>query len=140
MYMLVAMTAVGTLLIFSFSSFATILRSIPEAENLDRLLSGVATKATELLTTVNLDSSIQVHLDLPTRIGNREYWIRLDSNNLQSWVEGGLGKIWNSPSPRRIFLPGNQSAFGYYTSDYGPAILECHMNGSIPQLVLSNVR
>jgi len=138
--MLVAMTAVGTLLIFSFNSFATILRSVPEVEHLDYLLSCVATKATELLTEINLNSNIQIYLDLPTRIGNREYWIRLHSNSLQSWVEGGLGKIWVGPTSRRVFLPGNQSAIGYYTSDSGTAILECYMNNSIPQLVLTNVR
>jgi hypothetical protein len=138
--MFAAMTAVGTLLIFSFSSYAATLRSIPETEQLDNLLNCVAAKATELLTITKSNSNAQVYLDLPTKIGDQQYWIRLRNDTVQSWIEGSLGKIHNDTSFHKIFLAGKPSATGHHVSSFGPAILKCYMNGSVSQLSLTSVR
>lgn len=102
--MFVAMTAVGTLLIFSFNSYASTLQSVPETEQLDNLLNYVAAKATELTTSTPTAGITQFYLDLPTSIGNRQYWIRLQNDTLQSWVMGGFGTDWNITSSYRVFL------------------------------------
>jgi len=139
-YMFVAMTAVGTLLIFSFNSYTATLRSVPETEQLDNLLNHVAAKATQLLTQTKTDSNAQILLNLPTKIGDQEYWIRLRNNTLQSWIEGGLGKIWDDTTSHKVFFPGKPSAIGQHVSVYGPAVLKCYMNGSVPQLFLTSAR
>jgi hypothetical protein len=139
-YMFVAMLAVGTLLIFSFTSYATTLRSIPETEQLDNLLNHVAAKATQLLTTTTTNSNTQTNLNLPTRIGDREYWIRLRNDTLQSWIEGGFGKNWDGTTSHKVFLPGKPIATGHYISGFGPAVLKCPMNGSVLQLFLTSAR
>jgi hypothetical protein len=139
-YMLAAMTAVGTLLILSFNSYATTLRFVPETEQLMNLLSRVAARAIELLTITNAGSNISTYLDLPTAIGEREYWVRLRNDTLQSWVEGGLGQIWSGRTPYKVFLPGAPSVTGYYISDFGPAVLECFVNDSVSQLILTTWR
>lgn len=135
-YMFFAMTIVGTLLIFSFNSYASTLRSVPETEQLDNLLNYVAAKATELLTQTTTNSTTQLYLNLPTRIGDKEYWIRPRNDTIQSWIEGGLGKIWNGTTLHKVFLPANPATAGQYISGYGPAVLKCNMNGSIINVFL----
>ena len=139
-YMFAAMTAVGTLLIFSFNSYAATLRSIPEAEQLDNLLNYVAAKATELLTITKMNSNAQVYLNLPTKIGDQQYWIRLRNDTVQSWIEGSLGKIHNDTSFYKVYLTGKPSATGYHISSFGPAVLKCYMNSSVLQLFLTSAR
>jgi hypothetical protein len=138
--MFVAMLAVGTLLIFSFTSYATTLRSIPETEQLDNLLNHVTAKATQLLTTITANSNTQTYLNLPTKIGDREYWIRLQNDALQSWIEGGFGNNWNGITSHKVFLPGKPAATGHYVSGFGPAFLKCHLNGSVLQLFITSAR
>ena len=138
--MLVAMTAVGTLLIFSFNSYASTLRSVPETEQLDNLLNYVAAKATELTTSTPTEGTTQLYFDLPTSLGDRPYWIRLQNDTLQSWVMGGFGTYWNITSSHRVSLPGNSIVTGHYLSVYGPAVLKSWISGSVRQLFLTNVR
>ncbi len=139
-YMFAAMTAVGTLLIFSFNSYAATLRFIPETEQLDNLLNYVAAKATELATSTQIDAVTQFYLNLPTTIGDQQYWIRLQNDTVQSWVIGGFGTDWNITSSYRVFLPGNSIATGHHLSVYGPAVLESWTNGSVRQLFLTSAR
>lgn len=138
--MFAAMTAVGTLLIFSFNSYAATLRFIPETEQLDNLLNYVAAKATELVTSTQIDAVTQFYLNLPTAIGDQHYWICLQNDTVQSWVMGGFGTDWNITSSYKVFLPGNSIATGHHLSVYGPAVLESWANGSVRQLFLTSAR
>jgi hypothetical protein len=138
--MFVAMIAVGTLLIFSFNSYAATLRFIPETEQLDNLLNYVAAKATELITSTQTDGSTQFYLNLPLRIGDQQYWIRLQNDTLQSWVIGGFGTYWNITSSHKVFLPGKPIVTGHHLSVYGPAVLKSWVNGSVRQLFLTSAR
>lgn len=138
--MFVAMLAVSTLLIFSFNSYAVTLRSIPETEQLDNLLNYVAAKATELITSSQTDMTAQVYLDLPTRIGDQQYWMRLQNDTLQSWVMGGFGADWNTTSSHKVFLPGRPVATGHHLGVYGYAVLKGWMKGSVRELFLASAR
>jgi len=138
--MFVAMIAVGTLLIFSFNSYAATLRFIPETEQLDNLLNYVAAKATELIASTQTGTVTQFYLDLPTGIGNQQYWIRLQNNTDQSWVMGGFGTDWNITSSYEVSLPGNSIATGYLLSVYEPVVLKSWVDGSVRQLFLISLR
>ena len=138
--MFAAMTAVGTLLVFSFNSYAATLRFIPETEQLDNLLNYVAAKATELVTSTQIGAATQFYLNLPTAIGDQQYWICLQNDTLQSWVMGGFGTDWNITSSYKVFLPGNSIATGHYLSVDEPAVLESWINGSVRQLFLTSAR
>jgi hypothetical protein len=138
--MFVAMVAVGTLLVFSFNSYASTLCSIPETEQLDNLLNYVAAKATELTVSVQTGATTQFYLNLPTRIGDLQYWVRLQNDTVQSWVMGGFGPEWNVTSSHKVFLPANFIATGHHLSIYGPAVLESWINGSVRQLFLTSAR
>ena len=138
LYTFIALTIVSILLISSYSSYANTLQTIPEIEQLKNILDHVAAKGNELLTLVTTTgSTARTLVQLPPTIGNREYWIRLRNDTSNVWVEGALGQIDEGGREYKIFLPRKASTSGYYRGGYGPAMLECYMNGSIPQLNLS---
>jgi hypothetical protein len=138
--MFIAMIAVGTLLIFSFNSYAATLRFVPETEQLDNVLNYVAAKATELMTSTQTGTVAQLYLNLPTGIGNQQYWILLQNDTVQFWLMAGFGTDWNTTSSYKVFLPGNLIASGHHLSIYGPAVLESWMNGSVRRLFLTSAR
>jgi len=138
LYTFIALTIVSILLISSYSSYANTLQTIPEIEQLKNILDHVAAKGNELLTLVTTtNSTAHTIMQLSPTIGNREYWIRIRNDTSNVWVDGALGQIDESGRTYRVFLPGKASTSGYYIGGYGPAMLECYMNGSIPQLNLS---
>lgn len=137
LYTFIALTTVSILLISSYSSYAGTLQTIPEIEQLKNILDHVAAKGNELLTLVtSTNSTAHTMVQLPPTIGNRQYWIRIRNDTSDVWIEGALGQIDESGRKYKIFLPGEASTSGYYIGGYGPAMLECYMNGSIPQLDL----
>ena len=136
-YTLVALTAVGTLLIATLNSYTTTLKATSETEQLKNLLNHVAAKGNELLTTVAAtNSSAQVFLQLPASIGHKQYWLRARNDSSNAWLEGSLGQMTENGATYRVYLPQKTSTSGYFVGGYGPAILESYMNGSTPQLNL----
>ena len=138
LYTFIALTIVSVLLVSSYSSYANTLQTIPEIEQLKNILDHVAAKGNELLTLVTTtNSTAHTTIQLPPTIGHRQYWIRIRNDTSNVWIEGALGQIDDGERKYRVFLPGKASTSGYYIGGYGPAMLECSMNGSIPQLNLS---
>ena len=138
LYTFIAVTIVSVLLVSSYSSYANTLQTIPETEQLKNILDHVAAKGNELLTLViTTTSKAHTLVQLPPTIGNRQYWIRICNDTSNVWIEGALGQLDESVQEYKIFLPGKASTSGYYVGGYGPAMLECYMNGSVPQLNLS---
>jgi hypothetical protein len=104
------------------------------------VLNYVAAKATELMTSTQIGTVAQFYLNLPTGIGNQQYWILLQNDTVQSWLMAGFGTDWNITSSYEAFLPGISIASGHHLSIYGPAVLESWMNGSVRQLFLTSAR
>ena len=78
LYTFVAMIAVSSLLIFSFMAYAEAIRFSSEARQLKNLLDHVAGKSTELVTlTLATNATAESFLQMPTSIGNRQYWLGL---------------------------------------------------------------
>jgi hypothetical protein len=116
------------------------VRTIPEIKQLKNILDHVAAKGNELLTlTTTTNSTAQTSIQLPPTIGNREYWIRVQNDTSNVWVEGALGQLREDGTKYQVFLPKKASTSGHYIGGHGPAILECYMNGSIPQLNLRSI-
>jgi len=140
LYTFLALTIISILLISSYSSYANTVRTIPEIKQLKNILDHVAAKGNELLTlATTANSTAHTFIQLPPTIGHREYWIRVQNDTSNVWVEGALGKLGKDGTKYQVFLPGKASASGYYIGGHGPAILECYVNGSVPQLNLSHV-
>lgn len=140
-YAFFALIAVSSILVSSFSAYAVTLRTIPEVEQLGNLLEYVAAKGYELAAlTAKTNSTSEVVLQLPSTIGNKQYWLRLRGDSAKTWVEGALGLIHGGNITNRVYLPKAIHAFGNYSSSYAPAVLECSMNGSTTTLTLSTWR
>ena len=137
LYSFVALLAVSTLLVGAFSYYTSTLRAIPEIEQLKNILDHVVAKGNELLTLViTTNATVGIVVQLPSNIGQRQYWIQVRNDTSNTWLEGALGRIGESGTTYKVFFPGKASTSGHYISGYGPALLECYMNGSIPQLNL----
>jgi len=137
LYTFIALTTVSILLISSYSSYANTVRAIPEIKQLKNIIDHVAAKGNELLTLVTTtNSTAYTFIQLPPTIGYRQYWIRVQNDTSNVWVEGALGQLGESGTKYQVFLPRKASTSGYHIGGYGPVILECYMNSSIPQLNL----
>jgi hypothetical protein len=140
-YAFFAVIAVSGILISTFASYATTLRVIPEMEQLENLLNHVASEGCELITlAAGTNSTAEAVLKLPSAIGNKQYWIRLRNESSKAWVEGALGPIHQGNVTNRLYLPKAVSALGNYSSGYGPAVLECSVNGPAITLHLKTWR
>jgi len=139
-YTMIALAAVGALLVAAINGYTTTLKTTSEIEQLKNLLSVVAAKGTDLLTiAASTNSSTQVFLQLPTTIGYQQYWMRAGNDSSGTWIEGNLGQITNIESSNRVFLPQGTLASGTFAGGYGPAILKSYMNGSTPQLNIASL-
>ena len=139
LYSFVALLAVSTLLVGAFSYYTSTLRAIPEIEQLKNTLDHVVAKGNELLTlAITTNATVSIVVQLPSSIGHRQYWIQVRNDTSNAWLEGALGRIGESGTTYEVFFPGKASTSGHYISGYGPALLECYMNGSIPQLNLGS--
>lgn len=130
-YAFFALTIVASILISSFSAYMTTLKTIPEIQQLENIIKHVASQAYELITLANAaNSTSKTILELPSTIGNRQYWFRLCNNSSKAWVEGALGTPHKSKVAHQISLPKMVMASGNYSSGYGPALLESYFDGT----------
>ena len=139
LYAFLALTTVSILLICSFSLYANTVRTLPEIKHLKNILDHVAAKGNELLTFVTAtNSTVCTFIQLPSTIGQKEYWIRVQNDTSNAWIEGALGEITENRIAYQVFLPKKVSTSGDFRGGYGFAMLECYMNGSTPQLNLNS--
>jgi len=136
-YTLVAMGVVSLMLTNAFEGQVGALESTAEKKELRRLMEAVAAEGTELVSiTEATGATIKVSIQTPTKIGNRQYWVRLGSDGFKAWVEGGFGDPWTGTLLREAYLPWNVSASGTYRGGYGTLSLNCTDLGSGPVLVM----
>ena len=134
-YTFAALTIVSSILICTFNSYTITLRSTIELEQLKNMLSSVAAHGNELLAFVtSANSTLETVIQPPSRIGNKQYWMRLTNDTSHAWLEGSLGQICDNAVMHKVFLPGKISVSGHYVSGYGAIIMECYMNGTTEQL------
>jgi hypothetical protein len=75
-------------------------------------------------------------LDVPSSVGNQRYWIRIQNDSSNAWVETGYGALVLS-SEQISFIPAELDASGIYQSGSGLAKLEYSVNSTGTHLVLS---
>lgn len=138
LYTFVALIVVSSLLIFSFMAYVEALRVSSETRQLKNLMDYVAAKSTELLTlTLATNATSEAFLSMPTSIGNRRYWLQFRNDSAKAWLEGGLGDVIVEGTELHVSLPKEASATGYYIGGYGAIHLECYLNESITQILLT---
>ena len=139
LYTFVALIAVSSLLVFSFMNYTETLRFSSEAKQLKNLMDTIAAKSTELLTlTMVTNATVEAYLQMPTTIGNKQYWIQLGNDSASAYVEGGFGNTPTKGADLRIQLPKQTAAKGYYIAGYGAVCLTCHPNAGVSQIQLNS--
>jgi len=125
MYSIVAALIVGTIIVSSCALAMTSLRNNAINQQLANVDEYVATQSLILINhvTENGQNATQI-LDLPTAIGNQEYWVSLAGDSSSAWVESGFGSAVIQSQPQ-IYIPANAAASGVYVSGWGMAVLQC---------------
>jgi len=132
LYTFFALTLIGAILIGTFSSFAVSLKQIPEEKQLRNILDYVAAKSLELVNSVVAfrgNTTMQAVLELPTRIGQKQYWIRLRNSSEGTLAEAKFGAEPTQPI-YKVYLSPNISASGTFRSEFEKAVLKCELNSS----------
>ena len=138
-YTFIALMAVSSLLVFAFMDYAEAFRFSSEVRRLKNLMNVVAARSTEVLTlTLATNCTAEIFVQTPATIGSKRYWLRLENDSENAWLEGGLGDTPLEGVDLRVCLPGKASAEGYYVSEYGAARLTCSLDGSFPRVKLAS--
>jgi len=139
LYTFIALIVVSSLLVFSFMNYTEALRASSEVKQLKSLIDYVAAKSTELLTLTSVtNATIEIYLQMPTAIGNKQYWIQLDNNSASAWIEGGFGNTLVKGTDLKIQLPKEAAATGYYIGGYGAACLMCYSDVGVVRIQLNS--
>jgi len=137
MYSIFAALIVGTIIVTSCAVAMASLKGDATNQQLSNVDEYVATQSLTLINQVdeNGQNATQV-LDLPTSIGNKEYWVSLANDSSSAWVESGFGSFAVQNEPE-IYIPADVVASGAYVSGWGNAILQCSIQNQIVTLTLT---
>jgi len=131
-YTLVAMGVISLMLTNAFEGQVGALEVTAEKKELRRLMEAVAAEGTELMSiTEATGATVKVSIETPTTMGNRQYWVRLESDGSKAWVEGGFGDPWTGTLLREAYLHWNVSASGTYRGGYGHGKMGGWIEGAI---------
>jgi hypothetical protein len=128
-YTLFASLIVGTIIIASCALVTVAVKNDAEDQQLLNISGYVAAKCLELAsvpTAENLTASVAI--DIPQLIGNQRYWIQIQNDSSQAWVQAGFGI--SSPDQRRTEIPLDVVASGLYQSGSGPVFLRYSSNNT----------
>lgn len=140
LYTFIALIVVSSLLLFSFMAYANTLRFSSEVRQLKNLMDYVAAETTELVTlTLTTNVTAQIYLQMPTAIGDKQYWLQLRNNSEKAWVEGGFGNSPFEGMELQVYLPNGVWAMGYYVAGYGLAQLKCDLDAGVLRIQLKSV-
>jgi hypothetical protein len=140
LYTFIALLAVSSLLVFSFTAYANTMRSSSELGQLKNLVGYIAARGTELLTlAMAANATTESFVQMPSSVGDELYWLQLHNDSENAWVEGGFGSVPLGGSILRVYLPGEVAAIGYFIGGRGAARLNCESGVGIMQLRLANV-
>ena len=136
-YTLAAMGVIALVVTSVFNVNVHRVKLVAERKQLIRILDAVAAECTELVTlTESTGASAEVTLNLPSRIGDNHYWIRLRTSEAGSLLVGGFGEPWDGVPEQKVYLPWNTTASGVYRGDYGSPSLNCTLSSGSPILTL----
>lgn len=139
LYTIIALIAVSSLLVLSFMAYTDAFRFSSELKQLKNLMDYVAAKGTELLTlAIVTNATAETFLQMPTAIGNKQYWLQLCNDSAKAWLEGGFGNMPMKGTELRVYIPKKTSAEGYYMGSYGAALLKCEASSETPQIILTS--
>jgi hypothetical protein len=129
-YALVASIIVGTIVIAMCGLITANVKTDAEKQQLSNIAVYVATKSMEIMS--NLPSgnvSVTSSLIVPPLIGNQRYWIRIQNDSSNAWVEVGFGATVTK-SEKKAFLPSEVTASGFCLSDSRNPSIKYQLNST----------
>ncbi|MCX8153803.1 MAG: hypothetical protein N3E52_05150 [Candidatus Bathyarchaeota archaeon] len=136
-YTLFATIIVGALIIGACSLSALSIRVEAEEQRLQSLARYVATECMTLITYAKVsNATARLSLNVPTFIGEKQYWIKLANGFAAAWVEVGFG-TYIQQGLYVFHIPAEVAASGTYISGSGPAVLECRIASDSVYLTLT---
>jgi len=138
LYSFLALSMVGIILTAALSSYSGLLKQSSENKQLGDVLKKVGSKVTyALMLLTENNATLSLTFQLPSKIGDRYYWIRIANDSSSSWIEGGFGiEPRIGEQEYRIYLPRKIYASGTFESRYEIAQLNCSLVGSTPKILL----
>jgi hypothetical protein len=136
-YTLFASLIVGTIVISACGLSTVNVKAEAEKQQLSNIAEYVATESLELVSHASAENlTSTLHLNVPPRIGNQRYWVKITNDSARTWVEAGFGTTALS-SQQRTYIPSEAAASGTYISGSGVATLECYSDSAGVHLTLS---
>jgi len=138
LYSLLTLTLIGVILTSAFSSYCGVLKQSSESKKLEDVLKMIGSKAAyALMLLAENNATLILDFQMPSRIGDRYYWIRIGNDSSSSWIEGGFGlDSREGEQESRIYLPRKVYASGTFESRYEIARLNCSMGESTFKITL----
>ncbi len=137
MYSIFAALIVGTIIVTTCSLAMVNLRDESASQQLCNIDEYVATQSLTLINQVTQNGqNITEFLNLPSQVGNQEYWIYLANDSSSGWVESGFGAA-AIQSQQQLCVPANVAASGTFVSGWGRPLLQCYWVNQTVRLTLS---
>ncbi len=132
MYSIVAALIVGTIIISTCSLAMVNVRNESASQQLKNVDEYVAARSLTLINqAAEGGQNTTEFLNLPSQIGNREYWISLANDSTGAWIESGFGSAAIGSDPQ-LSVPAQVAASGSFVSGWGRPLLECYwMNQTV---------
>jgi type II secretory pathway pseudopilin PulG len=133
-----ALSVVGVILTAALASYGGSVKQSSESKQLEDVLRMVGAKASyALMLLTENNASLILKFQIPTKIGDRYYWIRIANDSSSSWIEGGFGMEARAENPEyRVYLPSKVYATGAFESRYEIAQFNCSLEGSVLRITL----
>lgn len=127
---------VGTLVITACGLIMTNIKADAEKRQLSNIAEYVATKSMEVLSNHPGENfSLTVPLVIPPLIGNQRYWIKIQNDSSNAWIEAGFGSIF-ATSNKLSYIPSDVTASGACLSDSGNPAIKYQLNSTGSYLTL----
>lgn len=137
LYSIFAALLVGAIIVCCCSLSTLNMKNQALNQQLTNIDGYMATQSLILIsqTTEKSQNTTKI-IEIPSQIGNQQFWIRIANDSSNAWVESGFGAPVNSTGPR-VSIPVQVIASGTYTSGSGRAALCCYYEDSDLKLVLT---
>jgi hypothetical protein len=138
-YVLFASIIVGTIIIGVCGISTLDIKNDADKQQLNNIAQYVAAQGNMMVLQANRDTANStIYLNLPSNVGNQNYWIQFENDTAKAWVTVGFGDIQTS-SNQRTYLPSDVAASGVYISCSGLAVLKCESDGLNVKLTINGV-
>lgn len=112
------------------------VKSDAERRQLSNIAEYVATVSMGVISNPPSDNfTLTVPLVIPPLIGNQRYWIQIQNDSSNAWVEAGFGSIVVT-SKQMAFIPSEVSASGSCLSDSRNPSIKYQLNSTYSYLTI----